>query len=195
MGSLNSTCIWTIGHSNRSLGEFVELLQCESIEQLADVRRFPGSRAHPHFNREALDAGLREAGIAYRHFAALGGRRSKRLADSPNVGWRVDAFNRYADYMATAEFASELEALIDFAAAGRTAMMCSEAVPWRCHRRLIADALLLRGWQVFDIINRGAAKPHAMTPFARVDHGQITYPAEPEPSPLFDPPPENAKKR
>ncbi|HEV7221347.1 MAG TPA: DUF488 domain-containing protein [Pirellulales bacterium] len=187
--------IWTIGHSNRSFDEFVELLHGESIQQLADVRRFPGSRAHPHFNLDALEAGLAQARIGYRHFGPLGGRRSQRPADSPNGGWRVDSFNRYADYMATREFAAALEDLIAFADERRTAIMCSEAVPWRCHRRLIADALIVRGWQVFDIIHRGAAKPHAMTPFARVDHGRITYPAEPEPTPLFDPPSANAKKR
>ncbi|HXT58114.1 MAG TPA: DUF488 domain-containing protein [Pirellulales bacterium] len=178
--------IWTIGHSNRSLDEFVELLQGESIGQLADVRRFPGSRAHPHFNLDALEAGLAQAKIGYRHFASLGGRRSKRPADSPNVGWRVDSFNRYADYMATPDFAAALEELIAFAGARQTAIMCSEAVPWRCHRRLIADALIVRGWQVFDIIHRGAAKPHAMTPFAQLVNGLLVYPAEEQDLPLFD---------
>jgi uncharacterized protein (DUF488 family) len=179
--------IWTIGHSNRTFEELIELLQAATVEQLADVRRFPGSRAYPHFNCDALETGLAHAGIGYRHFGALGGRRSKRSADSPNVGWRVEAFNRYADYMAAPEFESELEALIACAAARRTAIMCSEAVPWRCHRRLIADALIVRGWHVFDIIHRGPAKPHALTPFARVLGGRLIYPAEPT-SCLFDAP-------
>ena len=179
--------IWTIGHSNRSFDELRDLLQTHAIEQLADVRRFPASRAHPHFNREALAASLAAAGIAYEHFAALGGRRSKRPPDSPNVGWRVDAFNRYADYMATPDFAAALEALAAFARRRPTAIMCSEAVPWRCHRRLIADAFIVRGWKVFDIISRSPAKPHVLTPFARLSEGALTYPAE-ENLPLFESP-------
>ncbi|HUY89472.1 MAG TPA: DUF488 domain-containing protein [Pirellulales bacterium] len=170
--------IFTIGHSNRTLEEFLELLQAHAIEQLADVRRFPASRAHPHFNGEALSARLAPAGVAYRHFPALGGRRSKRPADSPNVGWRVESFNRYADYMATADFAAGLDSLADFAAVKRSAMMCSEAVPWRCHRRLIADALIVRGWQVFDILSRSPAQPHSLTPFAQVVGPRLIYPAE-----------------
>jgi uncharacterized protein (DUF488 family) len=181
--------IWTIGHSNRSLDELLDLLKGHAIEQLADVRRFPASRAHPHFNREALDASLAQAGIAYEHFAALGGRRSKRPPDSPNVGWRVDAFNRYADYMATDDFIAGLAALAAFAEQRPTAIMCSEAVPWRCHRRLIADALIVRGWKVFDIISRAPAKPHSLTPFARVADDRLTYPAE-EDLPLFERPQE-----
>lgn len=170
--------IFTIGHSNRPLEEFLGLLEAHAIVQLADVRRFPASRAHPHFNGPALETSLARAGVAYRHFAALGGRRSKRPPDSPNVGWRVDSFNRYADYMATPAFAAGLDALAAFAAEKRSAMMCSEAVPWRCHRRLIADALLVRGWQVFDITSRSPAKPHALTSFAQVVGQRLIYPAE-----------------
>ncbi len=178
--------IWTIGHSNRPWDEFLELLQGESIQLLVDIRRYPGSRAHPQFNQDAMQAALESAGIEYHHLQALGGRRSKRPPDSPNDGWRVDAFNRYADYMATEEFTSCLEQLMSLARQQRTAIMCSEAVPWRCHRRLVADALIVRGWTVHDIISRGPAKPHSLTPFARVEGEQITYPAEQQALPLFE---------
>ncbi|HVX12487.1 MAG TPA: DUF488 domain-containing protein [Pirellulales bacterium] len=171
--------IWTIGHSNRSLDDFLTLLSGQQIKLLADIRRFPASRAHPHFNGEALAESLAEHDIDYRHFGGLGGRRNTRLADSPNTAWRVDSFNRYADYMTTGEFAAALDELIVAAASRRTAVMCSEAVPWRCHRRLVADALIVRGWEVRDILAKGPAKPHPMTPFARVSAGRLTYPAEP----------------
>lgn len=169
--------LWTIGHSNRSIDELLSLLAGAKIELLADVRRYPGSRTHPHFNREALEQSLREQEIDYRHLEDLGGRRSTRLADSPNTAWRVDSFNRYADYMTTAQFANGLDELMELAENRRTAIMCSEAVPWRCHRRLIADAMIVRGWSVYDIMGSGPAKPHAMTEFARWREGQLSYPA------------------
>lgn len=169
--------IFTIGHSNRSLEDFLALLEGEQIELLADIRRFPASRAHPHFNADNLKAALNEVGIAYEHFAGLGGRRGTRLPDSPNNGWRVDSFNRYADYMATDDFAGALDVLMAAATKYRTAIMCSEAVPWRCHRRLVADALIVRGWEVRDIISSGPAKPHDLTPFAKVEGTQLSYPA------------------
>lgn len=169
--------LWTIGHSNRSLDELLRLLVGAKIELLADVRRYPGSRTHPHFNREALEQSLREQQIEYRHLEDLGGRRSTRLADSPNTAWRVDSFNRYADYMTTSQFAAGLDELMELAEERRTAIMCSEAVPWRCHRRLIADAMIVRGWSVYDIMGPGSAKPHAMTEFARWREGQLSYPA------------------
>lgn len=168
--------LWTIGHSNRSLDELLSLLAGAEIELLADVRRYPGSRKHPHFNRDALEQSLSDRGIAYRHLEDLGGRRSTRLADSPNTAWRVDSFNRYADYMTTPPFADALAELIDLAQRQRTAIMCSEAVPWRCHRRLIADAMIVRGWSVYDIMGAGRPKPHAMTEFARWREGQLSYP-------------------
>jgi uncharacterized protein (DUF488 family) len=171
--------IWTIGHSNRSIDDFLDLLAGEQIELVGDIRRFPASRAHPHFNAEALAESLVERSIKYQHFAGLGGRRNTRLADSPNTAWRVDSFNRFADYMTTGDFTKALNELIDAAAEQRTAIMCSEAVPWRCHRRLISDALIVRNWDVRDIISKGPARPHAITPFARIDAGQLTYPAEP----------------
>ena len=147
---------------------------------LADVRRFPGSRRLPQYNLESLDAGLGRLGISYRHFEALGGRRSRRDPGSPNSGWRVEAFNAYADHMTTPEFLSSLADLIGQAGRVPTAIMCSEAVPWRCHRRLIADALSVRGWTVLDIMGPGKADPHRLTPFARVVGETLTYPAPPE---------------
>ncbi|HVA51745.1 MAG TPA: DUF488 domain-containing protein [Pirellulales bacterium] len=171
--------IWTIGHSDRSIEEFLDLLSGEKIELVADIRRFPASRTHPQFNSEALAAALEQRGVNYRHFAGLGGRRNTRLAGSPNTAWRVDSFNRYADYMTTDDFLASLEELMDAAAERRTVLMCSEAVPWRCHRRLVADALIVRGWEVHDIIGAGPAKPHAMTAFAHVDNGRLSYPSAP----------------
>ncbi len=175
--------IWTIGHSTRDLETFAGLLAGPAIGLVADVRRFPGSRRHPHFNREAMEAELGRFGIAYRHFGDLGGRRSKRRPDSPNTGWRVEAFNAFADYMDSAEFEAALDDLIACAGRSRTAIMCSEALPWRCHRRLIADAMVVRGWTVLDIIGPGKVEPHALTVFARVRDGRLSYPAEP----LFEP--------
>jgi uncharacterized protein (DUF488 family) len=171
--------IWTIGHSTRDLEAFAGLLAGPGIGLVADVRRFPGSRRYPHFNREALEAELGRLGIAYRHFGDLGGRRGKRRPDSPNTGWRVEAFNAFADYMDTPEFEAALTDLIECAGRSRTAIMCSEAVPWRCHRRLIADAMVVRGWTVLDIIGPGKVEPHALTEFARVRDGRLSYPAEP----------------
>lgn len=171
--------VWTIGHSTRGLDAFLGLLAGSSIELVADVRRFPGSTRHPHFNAEALAEALGGAGVAYRHYPGLGGRRGKRAAGSPNSAWRVEAFNAFADHMATPEFEAGLADLTARAGELRTVVMCSEAVPWRCHRRLIADALVARGWSVLDILDPGKAKPHALTEFARVDGPRVTYPAEP----------------
>ena len=170
--------IWTIGHSNRDGAAFVELLTTHGIELVADVRRFPGSRRWPQFNADALTEALSRAGLGYRHFAELGGRRSRPPGRSPNTAWRVESFNAYADHMASPEFAAGYAALVDEAARRRTAVMCSEAVPWRCHRRLIADALIVGGWTVQDILGPGPARPHGLTEFARVCDGRITYPGE-----------------
>lgn len=171
--------IWTIGHSTRGLGEFLGLLAASSIGLVADVRRFPGSKRFPNFNAEALANSLESAGIAYRHFGDLGGRRNARAPGSPNTAWRVDAFNAYADFMATLAFASALDDLISHASEARTALMCSEAVPWRCHRRLIADALIVRGWTVTNIMGAGKVTPHTLTEFARVEGLTLTYPVDP----------------
>jgi len=171
-----STTIWTVGHSNRSQEELVDLLTLHHIRLLADVRRFPGSRRHPHFRREPLAEALRAAGVEYRHFEALGGRRHKRSNDSPNRGWRVEGFNAYADYMQTAPFQTALEELIQLAAEQHAAIMCAEAVPWRCHRRLISDALTARGVKVIDILGPRQTRPHTMPDFAQVSGPTVTYP-------------------
>jgi uncharacterized protein (DUF488 family) len=181
MGRARSTknmerVIWTAGHSTRSLEEFLKLLQASGVQLLADVRRFPGSRRHPHFGQAPLAAALAKAGVEYRHFEALGGRRTERLPNSPNTAWRVESFNAYADYMQSAPFAAALEELVAAATAAVTAIMCSEALPQRCHRRLIADALTVRGWRVRHLLSPTRIEDHALTPFARVDGTTITYP-------------------
>jgi uncharacterized protein (DUF488 family) len=170
--------IWTIGHSTRELDEFLGLLAESGVRRLADVRRTPGSKRFPHFNSDELESSLADSGVGYRHYPALGGRRSQRAAGSPNTAWRVEAFNAFADFMATPDFACALEDLMDLARDRPTALMCSEAVPWRCHRRLIGDALTVRGWLVQDIIGARKVEPHRLTPFARVEGETITYPAE-----------------
>jgi len=171
-----TTTLWTIGHSNRSITDLVALLTGESITMLADVRRFPGSKRQPQFDRENLEASLREAGIGYRHFEALGGRRKRNREDSPNTAWRSESFNAYADYMQTEEFQAALADLIALAADFRTAILCAEAVPWRCHRQLIADALVARGCEVRHILGPAQVRPHRLTEFARVSEGTVTYP-------------------
>ncbi|MEX0936348.1 MAG: DUF488 domain-containing protein [Pirellulales bacterium] len=171
--------IWTVGHSNRSAEDFIALLTPAGIELVADVRRFAGSRRHPHFGSEQLPAALDRVGIAYRHFPELGGRRTERLPDSPNTAWRVESFNAYADHMQSPEFRGGLEALMEAAAASRTAIMCAEALPWRCHRRLIADALIARGWRVVDIMGTNQEKDRSLTEFAKTtDDHQVIYPGE-----------------
>jgi len=170
--------LFTVGHSTHPADEFLALLRAHGVERLVDVRRFPGSRRHPQFAREALAESLRAAGIAYRHDARLGGRRHA-LPGSPNTAWRNEQFRGYADHMATAEFQAALQALLDEAAARRTTVMCAEAVPWRCHRQLLADAALLAGRPVLHILSAADARPHELNPSARVDAlGRLTYPAE-----------------
>jgi uncharacterized protein (DUF488 family) len=168
--------LWSIGHSNRELGELLAMLASERIETVADVRRFPGSRRYPHFGREALESALREVGLSYVHFPALGGRRSQRTNATQNAGWRVAAFAAFADYMQSAEFKRAFEELSALATQSRTTIMCAEAVPWRCHRRLIADQFVVHGWSVLDIVGPGQVKEHELPPFARIEHGQLTYP-------------------
>jgi uncharacterized protein (DUF488 family) len=171
--------VWTIGHSTRALDEFLALLTRSSIGLVADVRKLPGSTRYPHFNAEPLSEALSAVGISYRHYPELGGRRGRRAADSPNTGWRVEAFNAFADHMASDEFTTALDDLTARAHDTRTVLMCSEAVPWRCHRRLIADAVTVRGWSVFDILSARKVVPHRLTDFARVDGTSLTYPSEP----------------
>lgn len=168
--------IWTVGHSNQSSDGFLDLLSSQAITLLADVRRFPGSKRHPQFGQENLKANLAKAGIGYRHFPDLGGRRNERLPDSPNTAWRVESFNAYADYMQSPEFQRALAELIALAQNQNTAIMCAEALPWRCHRRLIADALIAQGFRVFDIFSARQTKEHALTEFAQIQEGQVTYP-------------------
>lgn len=171
--------IWTVGHSSRTLEEFLGLLAFASIEFLVDVRKLPGSRRYPHFDREPLTESLREVGVGYHHEPALGGRRSQRAVDSPNSAWRVASFNAFADHMESPEFANALDNLAAIARNQRVVIMCSEAVPWQCHRRLISDALLVRNWTVLNIMNSRRLDAHTLTDFARVDGIHITYPAEP----------------
>ena len=167
--------IFTVGHSTLPLERFLRLLETYRIEQLADVRTVPRSRRNPQFNADALDGSLRAAGIVYVPFRELGGLRKPRR-DSPNSGWRNESFRGYADYMQTAEFANGLERLIELARERRTAIMCAEAVPWRCHRSLVADALSVRGIGVVEILSETSYRDHSLTPFAHVSGTAVTYP-------------------
>jgi uncharacterized protein (DUF488 family) len=155
----------------------VALLRAHAIDAIADVRRFPGSRRHPHFARERLDPFLRANGIEYHWMPDLGGRRAPRK-DSPNTGWRVDAFRGYADYMATTQFRDAFRALQALANGRRTAILCAEALWWRCHRRLISDALLASGAAVLHIQGTDKAPSHALIPPAHLHHGKLSYAAE-----------------
>ncbi len=169
--------IFTIGHSTRLIAEFIEPLQANAVTQLLDIRTIPKSRHNPQFNSEALASSLRAAHISYIHMKELGGlRHAKR--DSINLGWRNASFRGYADYMQTTEFESALARAIELAAAHPTALMCAEAVPWRCHRSLVADALVVRGIRVLEIVSAAAPKEHTLTPFARVRGNRITYPPD-----------------
>ncbi len=169
--------VFAIGHSTRSAEEFIALLQANGINLLVDVRTVPRSARNPQFNREILPETLAAVGIGYLHMGGLGGLRHAR-PDSINTGWRNASFRGYADYMQTPEFEQSLEELMKLAQKQRVAIMCAEAVPWRCHRSLIGDALLVRGFQVEDITGPGKAKPHSLTPFAHVAGTTITYPGE-----------------
>lgn len=167
--------IFTIGHSTRPLGEFLACLRAHGVRRLVDVRTFPGSRRHPQYGAAALADSLAAEGVEYVHLPALGGRRRPR-PDSPNDAWRNQSFRGYADHMASAEFAAGLAELRRLGAAGPTAIMCAEAVPWRCHRSLISDALIARGVAVVDIYSETVAKPHKLSPIAVVVDGEVCYP-------------------
>ena len=171
----NPLRIYTIGHSTRSIAEFIDLLRLNMVTHVLDVRSIPKSRHNPQFNREELLASLNAAGIAYTHLPGLGGLRHT-LKNSPNTGWHNPSFRGYADYMQTAEFTDNMERLVELARIECCVLMCAEAVPWRCHRSLIADALLVRDWTVEDIIDKTHRKPHSMTAFAQVNGTCITYP-------------------
>lgn len=183
-GTLKAMEIWTAGHSTHSLPELVALLRGAGVEALADVRTVPRSRRHPHFAREALARELPARGLRYRHIKRLGGWR-RAQPGSPNGGWDNDAFQGYADYALTAEFRAGLDELTELAREARTAVMCAEGLWWRCHRRLIADQLLVRGWRVVHIAPDGGQTEHELTSFAVVDGERITYP--PRQGRLIDP--------
>ena len=170
--------IWTIGHSTRSIDDFIFLLEENGIKLLADVRSLPGSNRYPQFNREALAKSLADAGIRYEHFPELGGRR-KPKPDSHNTAWRNASFRGYADYMETEEFHKGVERLLALAGeAGPAAIMCAEAVWWRCHRSLISDYLKARGVEVMHILNIKKTEPHPYTSAARIVNGELSYVAE-----------------
>ena len=176
--------VLTVGHSTRPLKEFIELLKAHSVASLIDVRTVPRSRHNPQFNRETLPEALARAGIGYAHVRGLGGFR-RAGPGSPNTGWRNVSFRGYADYMQTPEFAENLARLVERASRERVALMCAEAVPWRCHRSLIADALVMRGWEVRHIMSPENAAPHILTSFAHVEKGMLTYPKPNDSPSLF----------
>lgn len=175
--TFGSSVMWTIGHSTRPIDEFLGLLQAYGIHLLADVRITPYSRRHPQFHTDALAQSLAETAILYRHMPKLGGRRKSR-PDSVNTGWRNSSFRGYADYMQSPPFQEALNELIAIGQKFSVAIMCAEAVPWRCHRTLIADALVSRGWTVRHILSANSLKTHTCTPFARLEGNRLTYPAE-----------------
>jgi uncharacterized protein (DUF488 family) len=169
--------IFTVGHSTRAIEEFIALLQTYGIEHLADVRTVPRSRHNPQFNSDELARALKDANIDYVPLPALGSLRKPRK-DSINTGWRNESFRGYADHMQTEAFQEVLDKLIVLSRDKRTAIMCAEAVPWRCHRSLVADALGVRGLPVIEILSQGDYRPHKLTPFAHVEGTAITYPPE-----------------
>lgn len=169
--------IFTLGHSTLPIERFIALLKLYGIGRLVDIRTVPRSRYNPQFNDTALAASLPAAQIEYVHLPALGGLRRPRK-DSPNAGWKNESFRGYADYMQTPAFQEALEKLIQMSLAQRVAIMCAEAVPWRCHRSLVADALQVRGVAVIEILSETNYRPHPLTPFAQVEGTQITYPPE-----------------
>lgn len=177
-----ASTLWTIGHSTRPIAELLELLRAHEIVLLADVRTVPRSRHNPQFNTQPLAKSLAEAGMRYQHSAQLGGLR-KPKKDSVNTGWRNESFRGYADYMQTGEFKRAIEELMAYGKNQRTVIMCAEAVPWRCHRSLIADTLTIRGWTVQHIMNRDEVRVHSLTSFAMEQNGLLTYPSQQGPEP------------
>lgn len=167
--------VFTIGHSTRSLEELVELLKAYNIQEVVDIRTLPGSKHNPQFNKEKLAEFLKKHQIDYIHMKSLGGLRKPRK-DSINTGWKASSFRGFADYMQTPKFQSALESLLEVVKNKRVAIMCAEAVPWQCHRNMIADALLVRNMSVKHIISISEVKEHKMTSFARVENTKITYP-------------------
>ena len=172
-----SAVVFTVGHSTRTIAEFIALLRAHGVRLLVDVRTVPRSRHNPQFNRDALRAALQRARIGYRHMKGLGGLRHARK-DSPNGAWRNASFRGFADYMQTEEFTENLERLIELAGRRPAALMCAEAVPWRCHRSLIADALLVRHIRVEELSSLSTTREHKLTPWARVRGKRVLYPPE-----------------
>lgn len=171
--------VYTIGHSTHPIEEFVEMLTRKGVDEIVDVRTVPGSRHNPQFGQEALASSLQAHGIGYERLAELGGLRHTPVsAPSINGAWRNASFRSYADYMQTPAFDAGINTLLALAARRQVAIMCAEAVPWRCHRSLIADALLVRGVRVEDIMSPTSTKPHTMTSFARVEGTRVWYPPE-----------------
>ncbi len=177
-GGATSSLVLTIGHSTRPLEGFINLLRENGATRVVDVRTVPRSRHNPQFDRDSLPDALSSAGIDYVHMSGLGGLRHPQ-ADSPNLGWHNDSFRGFADYMQTPEFEANLAKLMEMAQDGRIALLCAEAVPWRCHRSLIADALTVRGNRVEHIMGERHRRPHELTPWAKVDGTAITYPPGP----------------
>ena len=173
-----STVVFTIGHSTRPIEQFITLLQAHGVSCVVDVRTVPRSRHNPQFNQDSLADSLEQAGLGYIHMPGLGGLRHAKAGSTTNIAWRNASFRGYADYMQTSEFAENLAELITLAETEQVAIMCAEAVPWRCHRSLIADALLVRGIRVEDIMNQTRRSIHTLTPFAKVRGKTVTYPAE-----------------
>jgi len=167
--------IYTVGHSTRPTEDFVALIEGHGVEQLIDIRTIPRSRTNPQFNRDTLPKTLECAGIEYLHMPELGGLRHAR-PDSPNTAWRNASFRGYADYMQTPEFAAAIARLVEIGQGKQTAIMCAEAVPWRCHRSLVADALTARGVPVEDILSATRRSPHKLTPFAKIEGTRVWYP-------------------
>ena len=171
----DANTVFTIGHSTRPFDKFLEILESFHIEMVADVRTIPKSRHNPQFNMDVLKGGLEAQGVGYIHMAGLGGLRHT-MKDSMNTGWKNLSFRGYADYMQRFDFENNLEQLINIATRKVTVIMCAEAVPWRCHRSLIGDALLIRGLKVEDIMSDKISKPHKLTPWAKVNGHTILYP-------------------
>ncbi len=167
--------VYTVRHSTRTIDEVVRLLKEQNIEALVDVRTIPRSRRNPQFNQDVLPSELMRKGVEYQHMAGLGGLRHARR-DSVNLGWRNPSFRGFADYMLSDEFETNLNLLMQEANKRVTCVMCAEALPWKCHRSLISDALTIRGWSVWHIMGQGKLHPHAITPFAKVEGRALTYP-------------------
>jgi uncharacterized protein (DUF488 family) len=177
--SAKNLTIMTIGHSTRPVKEFIRLLKAHGISRLVDVRTAPRSRHNPQFNRSELSPALHSVRLHYRYMPGLGGFRHARR-DSINTGWHNASFRGYADYMQTPEFRKNLDALIVLAKSERIVIMCAEAVPWRCHRSLIADALLARGFEAREITSLTGSQPHTLTPWGKITGMRVTYPADPK---------------